>query len=601
MLQLTWRAVLMGSVLGGILSLTNVYVGLKAGWALGVSITACILSFAIWNTLLRFRVARSPMSILENNCMQSTATAAGVSAGATLVSAFPAYMMINGEGLSFKLTLGIVFFVAVLGVTMAIPMKRQMINHEQLRFPSGTATAETLKALHSHGQKGIRAAKALLWSGLGGAAFQFWVDGFALFDKWKVFAIKMDPFSISTLMGRFNTWLLGKEWMARTVQFQIDPIFLAAGTLSGMRAGVSMFLGGTLCWCVFVPILQHEHIITGAKYRDIVGWTLWGGVSCMVASGLLSFAFQWRSVVQAFGSLGKLFGKDKKQTEMDHLESPISWFLAGQIVGFAGLGWLMHDNLGMPWWQSAVAVFMSFFLAMVCCRITGETDTAPVGPMGKVTQLMFGALSPGNMNVNLMAANITAGSANASSDLLGDLKSGYLLGANPRKQFIAQFAGIFTGALVSVTCFKLMIPNASFLGTDQFPAPAAQTWRAVAETLSKGIETLGPIKKWSIFIGGALGILLPTLAKLFPKRAKYIPSAGGFGLAWTFQWYYSFLFLMGAILGWAFEKSSTEKAKEFTFPIASGLIAGGSLMGVIITFADNGQGMLAILKQLWTH
>jgi len=310
---------------------------------------------------------------------------------------------------------------------------------------------------------------------------------------------------------------------------------------------------------------------------------------------------QWRSGGRAFTSLRGLFGKEQKRSELDEIEAPASWFLAGQIVGFIALGYLMHRSLGMPWWQSAVAVFMSFFLAMVACRITGETDTTPVGPMGKVTQLMFGALSPGNMNINLMSANITAGTANASADLLTDLKSGYLLGANPRKQFIAQFAGIFAGTLVAVTCFRLMIPDASYLGTDKFPAPAAQTWRAVAEALSKGLGALAPIKVWSIIIGGAVGILLPMLGKLFPKQAKYIPSAGALGLAWCFQWYTSFMFLLGAILGWLFEIRSPEKAKEYTFPVASGLIAGGSLMGVAITFAGNGAGMWEMLKSLWQH
>jgi uncharacterized oligopeptide transporter (OPT) family protein len=121
-------------------------------------------------------------------------------------------------------------------------------------------------------------------------------------------------------------------------------------------------------------------------------------------------------------------------------------------------------------------VLLSFALALVACRVTGETDTTPVGAMGKITQLTFGALSPGNVNVNLMAANITAGAATSSADLLTDLKSGYLLGAHPRKQFIAQFAGIFIGTVVTVVAFRMLVPNASVLGTDQFPAPAAQTW-----------------------------------------------------------------------------------------------------------------------------
>jgi len=149
MRQLTWRAVLMGAVLGGVLSLTNLYIGLKAGWAFGVAITACILSWATWTSLLRIGLARTPMTILENNCMQSTASAAGYGTGSTLVSAFAAYIMINGVSLPVSELLAWVFVLAVLGVTMAIPMKRQMINVERLRFPSGIAAAATLRSLHN--------------------------------------------------------------------------------------------------------------------------------------------------------------------------------------------------------------------------------------------------------------------------------------------------------------------------------------------------------------------------------------------------------------------------------------------------------------------
>ena len=157
MRQLTWRALVMGSVLGGVLSLTNLYIGLKAGWGFGVAITSCILSYAIWTSLHRIGLVRTPMTILENNCMQSTASSAGYSTGGTLISAFAAYMLLERTPImSLPTTLAWIFLLAVLGVTMAIPMKRQMINIEQLRFPSGIAAAETLRALHSVGGTGVR-------------------------------------------------------------------------------------------------------------------------------------------------------------------------------------------------------------------------------------------------------------------------------------------------------------------------------------------------------------------------------------------------------------------------------------------------------------
>ena len=605
--QLTWRAILMGSVLGGVLSLTNLYIGLKAGWGFGVAITACILSYAIWTTFYKIGLAKTPMTILENNCMQSTASAAGYSTGTTLISAFAAYILINNQSLPLGLMFAWVFFLALLGVTMAIPMKRQMINVEQLRFPSGIAAAETLRALYSQGDAAMRSARALGIAGAAAALSQFWGDGFRLVgEKIHEFVSVANPFSAAggwfqalssnEIIDATNRFWFGEKWMGRTVLFNWDPIFLAAGALTGMRVSVSMLVGGTLCWAVFVPILQAQGIITGSGFRDVVQWTLWGGVSCMVTSGLLAFFLQWRTIVRAFSSVGKLFRSQVGAAinPMDELEAPTSWFLLGQVVSLVALAWLAKVSFNMPFWQSTVAVGMSFFLSLVACRVTGETDTTPTGAMGKVTQLVFGVLSPGNMNINLMSANITSSAAISSADLLTDLKSGYLLGANPRKQFLAQFAGIFMGTVATVLAFQVLVPDASHLGTDQFPAPSAQTWRAVALALSKGLAVLEPIKVWSIAIGGTVGVVLTLLPLMFPKRQKWLPSAAGIGLSWTFHWYYGLLFFLGALAGWLVENRRPQWAKDYTFPVASGVIAGGSLMGVLLVFCENGP---AIIKQ----
>jgi OPT family oligopeptide transporter len=524
------------------------------------------------------------MTILENNCMQSTASSAGYSTGATLISAFSAYIILNGQPMDFWQTMAWVFFLAVLGVTVAVPMKRQMINVEQLRFPSGIAAAETLRALHSHGEKGMRAAKALGIAGLLAAFDKFWSDGLALVSA------KLAPISTAALVNKFNNSVLGQAWVGRTVSLNWDPIFVAGGAIIGMRVCVSMIISSTLCWAVFVPILQQQGVITTSGFSKVVPWTLWGGTSCMVASGLLSFVLQWRSAMRAFRSLGKMFsrGEARKLDEMEAIETPTSWFVLGQLVGLAGLGWLAHRSFGMPYWQSVLAVVLSFALSLVSSRVTGETDTTPIGAMGKVTQLIFGALNPANVNVNLMGANITASAASSSADLLTDLKSGYLLGAHPRKQFIAQFAGIFIGTIVTVCAFSVLVPTASVLGTDQFPAPAALTWAAVAKALSNGLAALEPIKVWSIAIGGAAGIILSVLPMLFPKHQKYLPSAGGVGLAWVFPWFNSAMFFLGALIGYVFQRRKPKLSEEFTFPVASGVIAGSSLMGVLLIFWEHG-------------
>jgi putative OPT family oligopeptide transporter len=590
MAQLTWRAVLIGSCLGGVLSLTNLYIGLKAGWGFGVAITASILSYAIWASLLKIGLARTPMTILENNCMQSTASSAGYSTGGTLVSAFAAYIIVNHQSMSVPLMLAWVFFIAVLGVTMAIPMKRQMINIEQLRFPSGIAAAETLRALHAKSSHGLRAAKALGLAGLIAAIDKVWAEGLPTMSA------SLERFSSGVLLTGLQKWLLGSHyeaWSGRTVVFSWDFIFLAAGAITGMRVCATMFVSGTLCWAVVVPFMQTKGVIEGASFAAIVQWTLWFGASCMVAAGLLSFALSWRTALRAFRDLGRFLSfRSVALSEEGRIEAPMSWFAVGQIVSFVALAWLGHASFGMPVWETAIAVALSFWLALVACRVTGETDTTPVGAMGKVTQLVFGGLSPGNVNANLMSANITAGAATSAADLLTDLKSGYLLGANPRRQFLAQFSGIFVGTVVSVLTFAVLVPNAQVLGTDQFPAPAAQTWSAVAIALGQGLSSLESIKLWLIFAGGVVGVLLTFAPVLLPKYQEYLPSASAFGLAWVFPWYYGLLFFLGALIALLLERRKPKLAEEFTLPVASGVVAGGSLMGVVLVFWANGGSIL---------
>ena len=167
--QLTPRAILMGGVLGFLLAFTNLYVGLKTGWHLGVTITACILSFSIWGFFTRVGIAKTSMTILENNCMASTASAAGYATGGTMVSAIPALLMLSatpdrpeGVQLPWPVLGAWTFCLAILGTLLAIPMKRNMINQERLRFPTGTAAATTLKSLYSQGEEAIAKGRALM-------------------------------------------------------------------------------------------------------------------------------------------------------------------------------------------------------------------------------------------------------------------------------------------------------------------------------------------------------------------------------------------------------------------------------------------------------
>jgi len=230
--------------------------------------------------------------------------------------------------------------------------------------------------------------------------------------------------------------------------------------------------------------------------------------------------------------------------------------------------------------MGALSVLMTFFLAVVACRATGETDITPIGAMGKITQLSYGVLAPADTTANLMTAGVTAGAAASSADLLTDLKSGYLLGANPRKQFIAQFLGVFVGAAVIVPAFYLLVPSPETLGGDKFPAPSAQVWKGVAELLANGLASLHDSAQLALAAGAALGFLLATAERFAPVRLRaFLPSAMGLGLAFVIPFWNTLSIFIGALAAWLLRRSAAE---NYRIPVAAGIIAGESLIGVFL-------------------
>ena len=174
--QLTVRAVIAGMLIGAVMCLSNLYVILKTGWSLGVTLTACILAFATFGMLRGVGLVRDDFSTLENNAMGSVASAAGYMTGGGNMAAVPALLMLTGTLPPSGWLVAWFAAVSALGVFAAIPIKRQLINIEQLPFPTGTATAETLQALHGHDERSRGKARYLGLAGLIGAAVAVWRD-----------------------------------------------------------------------------------------------------------------------------------------------------------------------------------------------------------------------------------------------------------------------------------------------------------------------------------------------------------------------------------------------------------------------------------------
>jgi OPT family oligopeptide transporter len=573
--QLTPRAVVSGMIIGAVMCLSNLYVVLKTGWSLGVTITACILAYALFSVLRLMRLTRGEFTVLENNAMGSVASAAGYMTGGGNMAAVPALLMLTGmrpDAWGMLLWFAV---IAALGVFAAIPIKRQLINIEQLPFPTGTATAETLRALHGHGGEAAKKARLLGIAGALGAVIAWVRDAKTAWMPWNLPAHFGMPFQI-------GGYAAGK-W---TLAFEGSLLMVGAGALMSFKTGWSMLLGAIATYGFLAPEMVKRGVITTVAYRPIVQWTLWTGAAILVTSGLLSFAFQWRSVARSFRELAALVGGRRDDAEADpmaEVECPASWF----PLGFAVLGpaavFLMSWLFGIPWWAGLLAIPLAVVMGVVASRVTGETDVTPTKALGPVTQLIYGAILPGNVVANVMSANATGGVGLHSADLLTDLKSGFLLGANPRQQFYAQLFGVAAGAAIVVPAFNLLVPEASILGSEVFPAPGAQVWAGVSKVLASGASAIDPAARIAAAVGAALGTVLVLLERWAPKSVRpFIPSASGIGLAIVIPAYNSISIFIGALIAEILRRKRKDVADQMIVPVSSGFIAGESLMGILV-------------------
>jgi uncharacterized oligopeptide transporter (OPT) family protein len=574
--QLTARATITGAVLGAVLALSNLYAGLKTGWAFSVGITAIILSFSFWRLVSGVFGERARPGILEDNCMQATASGAGYAIVSIMVTAIPAYMLVTGVVVAPIWLMLWAFFAAALGLMLFIPFKRQLINHEQLVFPTGVATAETLRGLHASGGDAVQQARGL-YTGMGLGALGIWLGNMNGFRWWRVPRL---PDSLSPGGG-----LAGVGFGRLTVGVDLSGVALAGGALIGLRISSWMLAGSALTYLLLAPWLVSGHYLLGEIHYGVIqhGFALWLGSALMVGASLTDLFFQRRTVGRALAAVLPAFrrsGGDEPDDSLAGIEVPGHWFVVGSFL--SALGLLITGMLAFAiGFKALVAtLILSLLFVVVAARAVGETDLVPVGQLGKLAQLGFGAIAPGRLSVNLMSTGVTTTSAACAADLATNLKCGYLLGSNPRQLFLAQFLGTVVGALVVVPAFYVLVPDPALLGTTSLPAPAAAAWRAIAELLSGGIQALDPAARVALSVGFILGILLSVLGEWKPDR-RWTPSAFGLGLGIVIPFSQSAAFVLGALLALLARRMSEEKAERYTVPVASGIIAGESLLGVV--------------------
>ncbi len=571
--NLTVRAVIVGMLIGGAMCLSNLYVFFKTGWSMGVTLTACILAFGSFQLLQALRIVKKPLGVLENNALTTVASGAGFMTGGGNMAAFGALLMITTvrpDPLPMIAWFGV---IAALGVFAAIPIKRQLINHEGLAFPTGTATAETIRSIHD----------AAAGGGMGKAA---WLAGSAVLAA--ILTLFRDAWHWIPATFGLPVTLAGRALAEWTISLKAEVVLIGGGALMSFRTGWSLLLGGLLTYAVLAPALIANGIITTVSYKAIVAWTLWPGAAILVASGLTSFALDYKSIARSFTGLARIFrnnSADEAENGIAAVECPEWWFPVGFIALAPIVTGLMVWLFQIPLWAGLVAVPLAVVMGFVAARVTGETDVTPTKALGPVTQMIYGIITPGNVAGNIMSANVTGGVGLHAADLLTTLKTGWLLGAKPRHQLYAQLFGVVAGAAVVVPAFNLILPDPSVLGGEAWPAPSCVVWAGVSQAFSHGIAALHPTSKTAILAGLALGVALAIFEKLAPRKLRpLLPSASGLGIAMVIPGSNCIAMFLGAALAEWIRRQWPKLADRTVVPVASGLIAGESLMGVLIAF-----------------
>ncbi len=619
MAQLTIRSALTGFLLGGILAATNLYIGGKTGITTGVGLTSVILAFALYRALARSGFVQD-FTILENNCTQSIATAAGYMTS-PLISALAAYMIVTGRIIPWWHMLAWMLVVAVLGVFLAFPMKRRFINEDQLPFPEGRAAGVVLDALyHGKAEQGLYKARILGWSTLVAAIVNFisgdgWMrlvqfsllrmnSWLGLKEPW-TWPERIDAYYYD-LAARFHLWtpsILGTDFRQLGLRLTLDLSRVGVGGLMGMRVATSCLLGAFINFCVLAPFMiqrgdiaprvaANGAVIAISRAEIVNQWSLWWAVAMMVVGSLVSLLGKPELFRDIFRRKAKVAGPAEVDV-LKSIELPL-WMSAVAVPVLTVLGAAVsHEFFGVPWFLAFISFPLIFVLTIICTNSMALTSWTPTGSLAKITQFTMAAFDRTNPASNLIPGGMTSEISANAANLLSDIKPGYMLGAKPRQQAIGHVIGIFSGALASVPLFYLLfLPPAkdgtrsvATLVSDQFAMPAAVQWRGVADLIAHGLRSLPASAVASMAIAAVCAAAI-EIARIVTK-GRFPLSAVSIGLGVVLPPEYVFTMWLGAALfWWQGRKHPTPGTKGHDFwvegcePICAGLITGWALTGI---------------------
>lgn len=552
--ELTTRSIIVGLVVALIIGSAYPYCVLKLGFGPNLSVVSAFFGFIALVLILR----AAGTNARENNIVQTMGTSAGQTAFMCVLLA--AFDMLNTKGvLNPPIHLGTaqIFFwlcsASLLGILLAVPMRRHYIDEENLTYADGMAAGETILVLHEGREKGASAGpvKAL---GLGSLAS----GGLMILTSF----LKLFP----------DTWLLpGMQPM--NIGFNWSLLSFGSGLLVGFRICLAMAIGTAISWFILPSYLLSHGMIPEQTYPMTLRWVMWPATGLMVAGGLTSLALKWNLIVKTFRGL-----KDSKVGELGQREFPMQWVVIGSLVMTVVICLVQYFSMGIPVWLSFIAILLSLPLMLVGLRVLGETNWGPISAMSNMMQAIFAIISPGNVPVNMSSSGLTGTIAVTSEALMQDFKAGQLIRSNPRSLTIAQLIAAPVGSLATALVYPVLRDKFG-IGPSGLSSPISVKWAGFAELLTKGLSALPRGSLVGLAIGIAVGIGLTLLAEKYEKQT---PSPAAIGIGMLIPASVLMTFILGGVAQFFWARTSPKSEEDFRIPLASGLIAGEAILAVVL-------------------
>ena len=569
--ELTVTSVIMGCILAVIFGAANAYLGLRVGMTVSASIPAAVISMGVIRVILRRN------SILESNMVQ-TIGSAGESLAAGAIFTMPALFLWAEEGLTSKPGIVEITLIAlcggILGVLFMVPLRNALIvkEHATLLYPEGTACADVLLA----GEEG-GANASTVFSGMGLAAvFKFVVDG-----------LKLLPADVSAAFKSFKG----------EIGMEVYPALLGVGYIVGPKIASYMFTGSLIGWMVIIPLIclfgpdtwmypAAEGTTIAQLYANGGASAIWStyvkyiGAGAIATGGIISLIKSLPLIVTTFrDSMKSMKGSKNTSTERTAQDLPMQFILLG-VIAMVFIIWIV-PAIPVTLLGAVIIVVFGFFFATVSSRMVGLVGSSnnPVSGMAIATLLIatFAIKSSGKTGIDGMTAAIAVGSviciiAAIAGDTSQDLKTGFLLGATPKKQQMGEMLGVVVSGL-AIGGVLYLLDAAWGYGTAEIPAPQAQLMKMIVEGIMGGNLPWG-----LVFVGVFLAICLEIL------RIPVMPFAIGLYL----PIYLNATIMIGGIVRGLLdrrkgvdEKTKTAQATDGTLYCA-GMIAGEGLVGILL-------------------